>query len=363
MPSGLYGIYHTNRADIQHWTKNCFNSSFPTALACYMMDHGVKAMYARLKEVDGELKVVCDEIEINRLFRCGNKHPADLYFSFESVFEPYKQYCTDALDSIDLVVKNLDGNFLAPVEIKLTVLPSSATSAKPENEWGSEIVVRTATTSYLALGIWDKVKDNRDRIRDIFEDTCAGIGSWTNDYEMSHKTNELRACLNTFEKEFIEHQQPLVMQPIWRTMGQSPLLDDDAFDIVVWSDLAFSRLFIDTEIGETMSRPMRATACMSRCLWELSKSGRVRIDSIYRQMTFNQQNDKEVAPSGSIWRGYITSDRVLKPRIHRDEVNKIILAPDYFERLKPERRLDQTLYMYNIFRMMSRMENDSTPKL
>ena len=359
MSSGLFGIEHTNRSDKQHWTKNCFNSSFPTALACYMMENKKKAIYAHLGVVGGELKIVCDEIEINELFRCGNKKAGELFFHFETKFKPYQQYCTDALDSIDLVVKDLDGNYLAPVEVKLTVLPSSATSTRPETEWGSEIVVRTATTSYLAIGIWDQVKLERDRIRDIFEDTCAGIGSWTNDYEMAHKTSDLKTCLETFEKEFLKHQRPLVMQPLWKTNGQSPILDDDAFDIVVWSDMAFSRLFIDTESGDTMSRPMRATARMSKCLWELSKSGRIRIDSIYRQMTFNQQNDKEVAPSGTVWRGYITSNRVVKPCITKDEVNKIILSPGYFERLKPERRLDQTLYMYHMLEMMSSKSDSS----
>ena len=56
MPSGLFGIEHTNRADANHWTKNCFNSSFPTALACYMMEHDIPAIYARLGVVRGQLK-------------------------------------------------------------------------------------------------------------------------------------------------------------------------------------------------------------------------------------------------------------------------------------------------------------------
>jgi hypothetical protein len=37
------------------------------------------------------------------------------------------------------VVKDMAGNFLAPVEVKLTVLPTSATANKSEEEWGSEI--------------------------------------------------------------------------------------------------------------------------------------------------------------------------------------------------------------------------------
>lgn len=343
MASGLFGIYHSNRPDSQHWTKNCFNSSFPTALACYMMDQGINAIYAKLGVVDGELKVVCDEIPIRDLFRCNDLQPQDLSFDFESKFMPYQEFAFDSIDGIDLVVKSTSGDFLAPVEVKLTVLPTSATASKPEKDWGSELVVRTATTSYCAFGIWDEVKEHSGHVRDIFEETCSDIGSWTNDFEMSHKTANLRAVLDTFEKEYIDYQRPLVMQPIWKTQGQSPILADNAFDIVVWSNLAFSRLFIETANDKTMSRPMRASARMARCIWELSKSGKIRVEDIYRQMAFGQQTDKEVSVPGDRWRRYITTDRIITPAVSKDAINEII-QPGYIENLRPERRFDQTLY-------------------
>ena len=343
MASGLFGIEHTNRPDLQHWTKNCFNSSFPAALANYMMDRNIPAIYARLDIVDGELKVVCDEIPIKELYRCGNLTLNDLYFSFESKYEPYQEYAFDSIDGIDLVVKDTAGHFLAPVEVKLTVLPTSATARKPEAEWGSEIVVRTATTSYCAFSIWDAVKDESRYVREIFEDTCANIGSWTNDFEMSHKTASLKAVIDTFEREYLAKQRPLVMQPFWKTDGQSPILCDNAFDIVVWSNLAFSRLFLETADEATMSRPMRASARMARCLWELSKSGKIRVEDIYRQMAFGQQTDKEVSVPGDRWRRYITTDRTLNPAVPKSAINEII-EPGYIENLRPERRFDQTLY-------------------
>lgn len=343
MASGLFGIEHTNRSDSHHWSKNCFNSSFPAALANYMFSKGKSAVYARLACVNGELKVVCDEITICELYRCGTLTPNELYFSFESKYEPYQAFAFDNIDGIDLVIKDTAGNFLAPVEVKLTVLPTSATARKPVEEWGSELVVRTATTSYCAFSIWDEVKNNSHHVREIFEDTCADIGSWTNDFEMSHKTANLKTVIDTFELEFLDKQRPLVMQPFWKTEGQSPILCDDAFDIVVWSNLAFSRLFLETANEATMSRPMRASARMARCLWELSKSGKIRVEDIYRQMAFGQQTDKEVSVPGDRWRRYITSDRVVHPAIPKTAISEII-APGYIENLRPERRFDQTLY-------------------
>jgi hypothetical protein len=343
LSSGLYGIEHSNRSDAQHWTKNCFNSSFPTSLACYMMENKIPAIYAKLAKVKGELKIVCESIPINELFRCKNSHAKDLQFDFESKFEPYQNFSFDPIDGIDLVVRDLNGKYLAPIEVKLTVLPTSATACKPENEWGSELVVRTATTSYCAFAIWDEIKDKSRHVREIFEDTCSDIGSWTNDFEMSHKTANLRTALNTFESEYIKYQTPLVMQPLWKTQGQSPVLCDNAFDIVVWSNLAFSRLFIETSNENVMSRPMRASARMARCIWELSKSGKIRVDEIYRQMAFGQQTDKEVSVPGDRWRRYITSDRIINPAVSKTAINEII-SSGYIENLRPERRFDQTLY-------------------
>ena len=343
MTSGLYGIEHSNRADERHWTKNCFNSSFPTALACYMMKHNIPAVYAKLSDKDGELKVVCEEISIRELFNCGEKTPEDLKFDFEAKYEPYQNYSFDNIDGIDLVVRDLQGKYLAPVEIKLTVLPTSATARKHEKEWGSELVIRTATTSYCAFSMWESVKEQHVKVREIFENTCSGIESWTNDFEMSHKTENLRKSINVFEREFIDCQKPLVMQPFWKTQGQSPVLCENAFDIVVWSDFAFSRLFLETSNDSRMSRPMRASARMARCIWELSKSGKIRVDDIYRQMAFGQQTDKEVSVPGERWRKYITSGRVMKPAVPKFALSEII-EPGYIENLRPERRFDQTLY-------------------
>ena len=61
------------------------------------------------------------------------------------------------------------------------------------------------------------IKDQRAHVREIFEDACSDIGSWTNDYEMAHKTASLRGVLNNFGRDFIGCQKPIVMQPFWKT--------------------------------------------------------------------------------------------------------------------------------------------------
>ncbi len=345
MPTGLYGISHSNRSPESHWGKNCFNSSFPTALAAYMLDKGIPAIYIKLEDCGGELKVVSNEISLQEVFNCGTQTSSELFYSFESVYTPYQAYSFDEIDSIDLVVKDTEGCFLSPLEVKLTVIPSSATSRKAEIEWGSELVVRAATTSYCAFGMFDSVKNESRKVRNIFENACSSIQSWDNDFEMTHKLCSLYAAIDNFQSIYHNRQKPLVMQTLWKTQGQSPLLMEQAFDIVVWSDYAFSRLFLDgsNQPAETMKRGMRASARLARCLWELSKSEKIRVRDIYRQMAFNNQTDKEFAISGDVWRKYVSSDRIQNLALNKNSLNDII-KPGYIDKLNPERRFDQTLY-------------------
>ena len=53
-----------------------------------------------------------------------------------------------------------------------------------------------------------------------------------------------------------------------------------------------------------------------------------------------------IRPPG--WRKYISTDRVLHPTVPKTAINEII-NPGYIERLKPERRLDATLYYDAVF--------------
>lgn len=345
MNSGLFGIYHSNRKPNDHWGKNCFNSSFPASLATYMLAKNINAIYVKLDIINGKPTVVPTEISIKDVFQCGNRPISNLYFAFESIFQPYQKYSFDEIDGIDLVMKDTEGNWLSPLEVKLTVFPTSQTSKLPESEWGSEIVIRTATTSYCAIGMFDAIHEEASTVREIFEESCSSIQSWDNNYEMTHKLPLLSEALDSFEIKYYKKQKPLLLQTLWKTKGQSPLLADQAFDIVVWSDYAFSRLFLDTakKPAEEMRRDMRASARLAKCLWELSKSGKIRIVDIYRQMAFGNQTDKEFAISGKTWRKYVNTDRIQNFILNKNIVNEII-QEGYIDKLMPERRFDQTLY-------------------
>jgi len=341
MEPSLYGIKHSNRAKDEFWGKNQFNSTFPVALACYMRDKGKNPVYITLSP---DFQIVNTEVPFDDIFM--TKLPNNnLNFCFESKFEPYQVYSREDIGNIDLVLRDIKGNFITPLEIKLTVIPDHTTYKDMEQDWGCELVIRPATTKYAALGIVQSVYKKLDVVRNIFEPVCQDIQHWSNKHEISHKTPSLVEALNTFEKTFIKYQKPLLMQPIWKTKGQSPILDENAFDIFVWSDFALSRLFIDS--SETnlanISRLTRSTARLCRILYEISTQQKTNISQIYTEMAFGHQTDKEFAVSGRITRNFMTSSRRTTPKMKKDCLKNIILGGGE-KLLSPERRFDQTVY-------------------
>jgi hypothetical protein len=341
MEPTLYGIEHSNRAKKDFWGKNQFNSTFPVALACYMRDKGIKPVYISLS---ADFEIINSEVPFDDIFR--TKLPnKDLNFCFESKFEPYQAFSHEDIGGIDLVVKDMQDNFITPLEIKLTVLPDDGTSKLKETHWGSELVIRPATTKYAALGMVQSIQTRLEDVREIFEPVCADIQHWSNKHEIAGKTHALVDALNIFEKKFIEIQKPLLMQPIWKTKGKSPALNDNAFDIFVWSDFALSRLFIESARGNpaNISRATRSTARLARILYEISTRRKTNIYQIYTEMAFEHQTDKEFAMSGRITRNYMKSPRRLKPALQKDILSEIILNGGE-KLLSPERRFDQTVY-------------------
>jgi hypothetical protein len=120
------------------------------------------------------------------------------------------------------------------------------------------------------------------------------------------------------------------MQPIWKTLGKSPILADNCLDIFVWSDFALTHLFLDSARSsvqqQKISRQLRAALRLSRFLYQSSLSGRVHQAPIYDGMTYDNQNDKEFAISGSKSRQYMACERLVTPCIRKDEIKRIVLG-------------------------------------
>lgn len=343
---GLYGLKNSNRnfSDPYYWGKNQFNSAFPISLACYMRDREISAIYIRLNSA-GNTHI--DELPISTLFGSEESNE-DLYFDFEARFPPFSQFVHDELVTIDCVTKSsLTGIYLRPIEIKLTTLPDNSTCEYDEIKYGCEIVIRSATMRYMALSMATSLAYQLDEVRQIFEPVCIEVRNWDNADEVKNKLPAILNALQIFFLKYHSLEKPLLVQPIWKTIGKSALLADNCLDIFVWSDFALTKLFMDSAVvnnaSSTITRFQRAALRLARFLFEISRSGRVYQAPIYDGMTLGNQTDKEFAISGVKTYQYMSCERLVKPVMKKSDIKNIILGGGQ-KFLSPERRFDAVIY-------------------
>ncbi|MDR3243319.1 MAG: HindVP family restriction endonuclease [Elusimicrobiota bacterium] len=344
----LYGLENTNRKDKDLWGKNQFNSAFPVSLACYMWDNNIFPITIK---VDGNLSFIQDTA-IGFIDVFGASRDC-IQFDFEDSFKPFSKFLYDDIDRIDLIVRKIinqrQKEYVRPLEIKLTVLPDSTTYRNnKENTWGCELVIRPVSSSYAILTMFSNVGENKEA-RAIVESTASTIADWNNVSEILNKSKSIIDCMQSYICKFYKYQQAFLIQPIWKTKGQSPDLSDNCFDIFVWTDFMLCKVIVDSAENsliagkDKVTRSIRECARMLRCLYELHTRGKVNIRQIYRSMDFGHQTDKAVAFSGKYMHRYMKSERLAQPLIKKDVLKHIILNGGENE-LNPERRFDASIY-------------------
>ncbi|MFN6460295.1 MAG: HindVP family restriction endonuclease [Nostoc sp. DedVER02] len=341
---GLFGLAKSNRDFSQpnSWGKNQFNNSFPASLACYMHSKGLQLVYLTL---DKNLKIKHIKIDVTEIFGITPLSP-NLFFAFESDYLPYRKLVIGRLLRVDLVTLNtlsID-TCLRSIEIKLTALPDNSTCRLPDHKYGCEIVTRPDTIVYLALSIADKFQDSREQILKYLEPVCSEIIDWISIPNMLPYISRLIESLDNLLYDHIEMQSPLVMQPVWKTVGKTSKLYQNCLDIFIWSDFGFTRLFFDVTkkllIGaESIQRHARTVIWLAKMLYEFATNGKIPHASIIDILTYHTKNDKAFASSGLNTHPYMICDELIKPRIMKEEIGNIILGGGQTY-LSPERRFD-----------------------
>lgn len=155
--------------------------------------------------------------------------------------------------------------------------------------------------------------------------------------------NQFNNAFPTALAGYMAHQVPLVMQPIWKTQGKSAKLHDYCLDIFVWSNIAFTQLFLDAATEEInidkMSRHKRCVVWLVKMLYDFTIQGQINYSEVIDTISFNTKNDKAFALSGIKTHRYMTAPQLTQPRIKKEEIKNIILGGGE-KFLSPERRLD-----------------------
>jgi hypothetical protein len=345
---GLYGVKYSNRDFTQAdtWGKNQFNSSFPVGLINFLASKDLENIYLYL---DDELKVKHKKISAEQLY--GIPPSSDnLFFSFESLFSPYQQLVIGTLPRVDLVTQQRsDGQCLRPIEVKLTALPDNSTCNLNEENYGCEIVIRPDTIVYLACSIASIFRNKKEELNALIGNDFVTLNDWTEGASVWPYITKMIAALDRIVLSVLNKQEPLLLQPIWKTIGKSPKLADDCLDVFVWSNFAFVQLFVDVarvELSEgatRVSRQMRTTIWLFKMLYDFAKQGQISYHRIIDELSYNTKNDKAFAVSGKITHGYMNCSELRKPRISKDEIKEIILG-DGQNLLSPERRFDAIIF-------------------
>ena len=343
--ASLFGLNNSNRDFTQKysWGKNQFNSSLPAALACYMHSKRLEPVYLQLDE---QLKILHATISTAQLFGIEPDNN-NLFFAFESDYTPYQQLVVGNIPRIDLVTQS-NGNCLRGLEIKLTALPDNSTCELTDDKFGSEIVIRPDSIVYLALSIATNYKQNIAELTNLLGNDFDKIKDWTEGTAVMPFIPKMVEVLNKILLQSLAKQEPLIMQPIWKTIGKSSQLADNCLDIFVWSNYAFTRLFLNVATDELttenkITRQLRSVVWLLKMLLDFSKNGKINHTKIIDELSFNTKNDKAFAVSGKVSQPFMACPELTKPRITKDEIKNIILGAGHLL-LSPERRFDAIIY-------------------
>jgi len=334
----LYGLNDSNRDFLlpSSWGKNQFNNAFPVALAHYMHDKGMGFTYLAMDQTGS---LVHSRITLPELF---GAELAGIQHSFEHKYNLYADLCAvpSALPRIDLVLSSPMGQTRA-LEIKLTVLPDHTTAWLSEDRYGSELVIRPDTIVYQALSIASRYREARPRLMSILSPAHSKVSNWHSSETVFESFEMVQEALRGVVRDSMENQQPLLMQPIWKTVGTTLRLADHALDIFVWSDIALTELFLK-EAPVRLGRNERTTVWLFLMLHEFAATGKIDHHRVLGQHAYDTKNDKAFAVSGQHTNPLMASESLTQPRIRKDEIPNIILGGGH-SHLMPERRLDATI--------------------
>jgi len=335
----LFGVTNSNRdfSDPKTWGKNQFNSSFPTALACYLAFKQVPAVY--LQSEDSQ--IIPGEISIEEVFQLPYDS-TDLFFAFESQHTPYQQYVLGNLPRTDLVTQNRsEGTCLAGLEIKLTALPDNTTcECTDEADYGSEIVVRPDTIVYLACSAISALGES---LTDLIPNL--GISDWSLSADVMDFLPDILNAISNVAVGLSEHQSPFLLQPVWKTQGKSPQLADQCLDVFCWSDAAFIQFIhhIASASNGSLTRQERTAVWLFKMLEDYKNHGRFNANNIINDLTYDTKNDKAFASSGIVTNPLMSCDRLSHLTVSKSEIREIILGGGQ-NLLSPERRFDAIIY-------------------
>lgn len=341
--AGLFGQKHASRdyTRSEYWGKNQFNSSFPASLVAYMSSKSIDPVYI---SIDDKNKIQHSYISPKTLFGI-DPLSEDLYYGFESGFPQYDKHYIGRREHLDLVLSNYKTNtIIKGLEIKLTALPDSTTDNFSDDKFSSELVIRPSTICYLVCSICEhyNTKNDKDRLKELLGQ-FPKIKHWDIPDEVIPYYPQIVDAIGNVAVDMWNHQTPLIIQPVWKTLGRKSQLANDCLDVFVWSNLAAIHMCTQTDKNiSKIARHNRTIIWIYRMLHDFYVYGHFDYEEIINDLSYGTKNDKAFAISGQVSYPLLKSAELTRPRIKKDEIKNIILGGGQ-NLLSPERRFDAIL--------------------
>jgi len=350
----LFGLDQTNlefgKRGEGGWGKNKFNNTFPVSLLCFMHSKGLDLPYIRAETVNSVVQVDRSRIAVAEVFGAA---PDLCRFEFEGVFPLFDTFVAGSPNKSDVIVRSLDRFPLRALEIKLTVVPDNATAHMPHDAQASEFVTRPLMVELLATNIC-MAYGTTGRTR-LNETLLASLGNpnnwnWSRQDEMLERLHLVKGALEQVLSDPEVGQTPMVIQPVWRTVGQTMILEQECFDVFIWSDFGLVLLYLSSIVNHLQSskprsgitREARSAVWLVKMLWDYSTAGQLTMSEVIKEISFGKQQDKAGTFSGKVTFDYLNGPELRCPRVSRSAISEIVLNGGVGY-LRPERRLDATL--------------------
>jgi hypothetical protein len=305
-----------------------------------MQSQNIAPIYLTLGE---SWNIVPKKIDVNSVF--GHAYNSDdIYFAFEYTYGQNQQFVKGTLPRIDLVVmdnSNSESPWLRALEIKLTALPDNSTCNLSEEQYGCELVVRPNTITHLTLDIISEYAEHQSELSGILRPIFQNDFDWESENSMLERIPDIIQTIESMLLAKVDNQIPLVIQPVWKTVGKSARLHENCLDVFVWSTFAFTKLLVDAaKRGNKFSRPKRAVFWVIKMLSDFATNGKIDPQTV--SIGFSNQTDKALALNGKRTHPYMFCSELVNPRIKKTEIKNIILGQGE-KLLSPERRFDAIL--------------------
>lgn len=342
------------------FAKGRLTNTYPTSKLAWMASRSLQPRFIET--------VVDQRPELSVVLRdgatvYGGIDPSSLRYDFEKKLDAFSalqsNISTKATKCDTVASEPIFGTQIKALENKITVLPDNTTKNLPEDQWGAEIVLRPNTLANSTMQLFLNMSEpTKNRLRELSKALgLNNIRDWRSEAEVGKHYEAIDRFALSILQETVPTQSAYMLQAVWSTDRSPFKFTHNPCDLLVWTDLSIlSAVYRETDASsgnkDSIGRARRAIVRFVVTIDELLCRGFINYDSIYRDIAFTNQNDKELSIVGTRLRQLLGPEAFNNRRITEEELDEI-LGEDAAFHITPERRFDACYFISKLLRALN----------